>query len=254
MNTNKNTYTVIYAIVLVVVVAALLAIVSLSLKERQNTNVEVEKQMQILGSAHLAKDAKSAPNRIKYVQDEFAKYITKAFIVDANGNIVKEFTSDIVKSEAFTVSPKDQYEIMKKIDEGDESAKAQLKLPVYICTTPDANLVILSCYGQGLWGPIWGYMSLSEDLTTVKGILFDHESETPGLGAEIASEKFQSQFDGKTIVKNGEVSPVKVVKGGAKDPECEVDAISGATVTSSKVQLMIAQWLKYYEPFINAKE
>lgn len=254
MNTNKNTYTVIYAIVLVVVVAALLAIVSLSLKGRQNTNVEVEKQMQILGSAHLAKDAKSASNKIKYVQDEFAKHITKALVVDANGNVVKEFDSDIVKSEAFTISPKDQYELMKRIDAGDESAKALLQLPVYFCSAPDANLVILSCYGQGLWGPIWGYMSLSEDLTTVKGVLFDHESETPGLGAEIATEKFQSRFNEKTISKEGKPTPIIIKKGGADASKNEVDAISGATVTSGKVQDMISQWLKYYEPYINSKK
>ncbi len=254
MDTNKNTYTIIYATILVVIVAALLAIVSLSLKGVQDTNVEVEKQMQILGSAALAKDAKSAPSKNKYVQDEFAKYITKAFIVDAQGNVVEEFNSDIVKTEPFKISPKEQYEIMKKIEGGDESAKAQLKLPVYICTTPDATKVILSCYGQGLWGPIWGYMSLSEDLTTIEGILFDHESETPGLGAEIATEKFQSQFNGKTILKDGVVSPVKIVKGGVKNPENEVDAVSGATVTSTKVEDMITMWLKYYQPYINAKK
>ena len=224
MDTNKNSYTVIYATILVVVVAALLAIVSLSLKPLQDTNVEVEKQMQILGSANLAKDIKSASNKNKYVQDEFSKYITKAFIVDANGNILKEFNSDIVKSEAFKISPKEQYEIMKKIEGGDESAKSELMLPVYYCSTPNENLVILSCYGQGLWGPIWGYIGLKEDLSSVTGILFDHESETPGLGAEITSDKFQSQFAGKENVQDGAIVP------------------------------MIKMWLKYYEPYINSQK
>lgn len=253
MDTNKNGYTVIYATILVVVVAALLAIVSLSLKGRQNTNIEVEKQMQILGSANLAKDAKSASNRNKYVQDEFAKYITKALIVDAEGNVVEQFESDIVKSDAFKISPKEQFEIMKSIAEGNSEAKSKLRLPIYLCNTDEGEKPILSCYGPGLWGPIWGYISLNSDYKTISGIMFDHASETPGLGAEITSDKFQDQFAKKTIFKEGSVSPVKVVKGGVKDADSEVDAISGATVTSGKVEKMIQMWLEYYEPYLNSK-
>ena len=251
MDTNKNSYTVIYATILVVVVAALLAIVSLSLKNRQNINVQVEKQMQILGSASLAKEGKKASNKNQYYQDEFAENISKALVVDVNGNILDECTENIVESEAFKIDPKEQYSLMKRVAEGDESAKESIKLPVYVCKTPEGEKTILSCYGPGLWGPIWGYMSLNEGCTSIYGILFDHQGETPGLGAEIATEKFQGQFVGKTIVQDGKITPVKVVKGGIKNPETEVDAISGATVTSSKVEDMIKMWLGYYQPFIN---
>lgn len=255
MDTNKNSYTVIYATILVVVVAALLAIVSLSLKDKQQINIEVEKQMNILGSAHLAKGAKEAPNKNKYIQDEFTKNITEALIINAEGDVVESFTENIVESEAFKIEPSKQFSLIRQINEGNEALKKDLKLPVFICTTPDgAKSIILSCYGQGLWGDIWGYISLKDDYQTLNGALFDHAGETPGLGAEITSDKFKSQFEGKSIFDNDNISPIKVVKGGVKDAKHEIDAISGATITSTCVQDMISNWLKYYEPYLKKQK
>ena len=95
MDTNKNTYTVIYTIVLVAVVATILAVVSMGLKNRQQTNIKVEKQMNILNCAGLASDAKTVADRNKYVQEEFDKYIAEAQIVNNEGEIVESFTEKI---------------------------------------------------------------------------------------------------------------------------------------------------------------
>ena len=132
-----------------------------------------------------------------------------------------------------------------------EKLMAKLRLPVFVCKTAEGKTVnIFSCYGPGLWGPIWGYLSLEDDFRTVHGALFDHKSETPGLGAEIVTDKFRGQFKGKEIFKDNAMVSVKVVKGGAKDHEHEVDALSGATITSTAVQTMIMNWLQYYLPYI----
>lgn len=97
--------------------------------------------------------------------------------------------------------------------------------------------------GKGLWGPIWGYAVLSENGNTLKGVAFDHKSETPGLGAKITEEAFQKSFEGKKLFdKNGDFVSVRVLKRG-KEPEIadenRVDAISGATITSRGVDEMI---------------
>ena len=107
------------------------------------------------------------------------------------------------------------------------------------------NGIAVRLDGKGLWGPIWGYAVLTEDGTTVKGVAFDHKSETPGLGAKITEESFMKSFEGKRLYdKNGNFVSVRVLKAG-KDPEIaeenRVDAISGSTITSRGVDEMMRQ-------------
>ena len=245
MNTNKNSYTIIYAAVLVIVVAAVLAFVSQSLKDKQQLNIDGEKQLSILSSVGLAQESGSAPNKLAYIKGEFNKYITDSYIVNYNG--------DRVEGDAFTVDLKTQYDLMKKIaSTGADADLQKLQLPVFICTMPDGKVVkILSCYGAGLWGAIWGYLAVSDDNNTLSGAIFDHKSETPGLGAEIATPKFSGQFVGKQIFENGEFTSVNIVKGGATPGNMhEVDAISGGTITSKSLDATIRMWLGHYTPYL----
>lgn len=112
-------------------------------------------------------------------------------------------------------------------------------LPYYII---DGKITVIPMQGNGLWGPIWGYIGLSEDYQTVVGAVFDHKSETPGLGAEITSEHFQSQFSGRKMQKSGD------------DYSVEVDAIAGATRTSDGVKNMITNTLEAYKPVFEGNE
>ncbi|MBP5563527.1 MAG: FMN-binding protein [Bacteroidales bacterium] len=97
--------------------------------------------------------------------------------------------------------------------------------------------------GKGLWGPIWGYAVISEDGQTLKGVSFDHKSETPGLGAKITEEAFLKSFEGKKLYdKDGNFVSVRVLKPGTSAEIAEenrVDAISGATLTSKGVDEML---------------
>lgn len=108
-------------------------------------------------------------------------------------------------------------------------------LPLYFVND---TITVLPMQGSGLWGPIWGYLAIASDGKTVVGASFDHKSETPGLGGEITTEKFQRQFSGKQVMRNGRIIPV------------EVDAISGATKTSKGVEAMIDKTLKTYLPYL----
>ncbi len=246
MDTNKNSYTIIYSIVMVVVVAAVLAFVSLSLKDKQNENISKEKQQYLLASVGLGADA------------DFAQVIKQAVVVDGNGNIINTATSDIAKSEAFNISTSEQTAKIKAMEalspEALQAAKAELRLPVFIADLPDGSQAyIFSAYGAGLWGPIWGWVSLKTDLSTIAGVKFDHSGETPGLGAEIASVAFSSQFTGKEIFANGEFTSVAIVKGGAKEGSTnEIDAISGGTITSKALDASLRMWLEAYLPYIKS--
>ena len=104
----------------------------------------------------------------------------------------------------------------------------------------DGEKYILPVRGAGLWGGIWGYIALNEDKNTIYGTYFDHESETPGLGGEIKTEAFQNQFIGKHLLRDDKFVGVAIMKAGqTADGMDQVDAISGATITSKGVETMI---------------
>ncbi len=107
---------------------------------------------------------------------------------------------------------------------------------------------VVEVHGNGLWGPIWGYIILEEDLNTIKGVVFAHKSETPGLGDKITEEAFTAQFIGKKLHNaQGKYTSVRVLPKGKNPsiaPENRVDAITGATLTSKGVDAMIMQSFK----------
>lgn len=229
MNKQSNIYTIIYVIVLVVVVGTALAFTSMSLKDKQNANIAADKMRQILASVHIV------PEKSQILSD-FDRYITRQFIVNAGG---EEVTGD-----AFAVDVATQ----SKLPEADRL------LPVYECTLPDNGIkYILPVYGAGLWGPIWGYVAIDADGSTIYGAYFAHQGETPGLGAEIEKAAFSDRFRGKTMFKNGRYMPVNVVKAGQKPTGGEdyVDGVSGGTITSKGVGAMLNNCLMPYENFLN---
>ena len=110
--------------------------------------------------------------------------------------------------------------------------------------------------GKGLWGPIWGYVALEDDMNTVHGASFGHKGETPGLGAEIETAAFQQQFVGEKIFdESGKFVSVRLVKSGANpDDKHAVDAVSGGTITSNGVTEMLHRTLGYYVSYFREKQ
>lgn len=229
MNTNKNSYIFIYATLMIIIVAVLLSSASLLLKPRQDFNVEVEKKQNILSAIGIKTEASEAAR----IYDESIK---ESYCVNSKGEKVEGVV-------AFDVKMKD------------ELAKPEEKrtYPVFEAVTGDGTHVyILPLQGKGLWGPIWGYIALKEDLNSIYGAVFDHKGETPGLGAEINTPGFQQQFTGKQIFdENGNYVSVKVIKPGSTETTPHnVDGISGGTITSNGLGEMLISGLENYLPFI----
>ena len=125
--------------------------------------------------------------------------------------------------------------------------------PVFVANIEGYTKYVLKLHGAGLWGGIGGYLALDADKNTIYGVNFNHESETPGLGGEIVTEKFRNQFIGKHIRNAaGEVVSVAVLKAGKMaEGQEQVDALSGATITCDGVSTMIATNLAEYAEFLN---
>lgn len=229
MNKQSNTYTIIYIIILVVLTGTALAYTAMSLKPRQQANADADKMKQILASVHVAADAAD-------VAELYGKYITESFVVDAAGKRIDNV-------DAFDVDVKAQA----------DKAADDRRLPVYVAHLDDGSAkYILPLYGAGLWGPIWGYVAVDADGTTLYGAYFSHAGETPGLGAEIAKPDFQNRFDGKKLFVDGNFKPIEVVKNGlapAGSPNV-VDGVSGGTITSKGVSAMLDNCLTPYKAFL----
>ena len=139
----------------------------------------------------------------------------------------------------------------KLLGGGTQGARRQQASDVFVANVDGATKYVLPVRGNGLWGPIWGYVALDDDKNTIFGVYFSHQGETPGLGAEIAHEKFKKPFHGKHIMRNGEFASVRVVKPGKSDPNAEyVDGLSGGTMTSQGVDAMLMDGLSQYVVFL----
>ena len=230
MDRQGNTYTFLYASVMVIVVAAILAFLAQSLKPMQDKNAAVAKKMDILKSVQIESTAADA-------EAKYEQYIgANAYVINTNGE--KQSGLD-----AFTV---DMAKEVKKT--GLERA-----YPIYECKLDNGTTkYVIPVRGKGLWGPIWGYVSLDEDKNTVFGATFGHKGETPGLGAEITTPMFQDPFKGKKLFdKNGKFASIEVVKKGQSQGDLhKVDGISGGTITSVGVGTMLEDCLSGYEKFL----
>ncbi len=230
MNKNSNLYQILYAAVMVLLVGTVLAFIYMALKPKQNENIANDTRKQILSALHIA-----APDDSQ-VKETYEKYIIQDLLVDKEGNIV-----DSAANVAFNVEMKKNVKL------------AERQLPVMKCRLDDGSIkYVLPVYGAGLWGPIWGYIAVNDDGNTIYGANFSHEGETPGLGARITEQSFQDLFKDKHLFVNGEFKSVAVLKKGQKttDGAEQIDALTGATITSRGVSDMMADCLAPYEAFL----
>lgn len=212
LNTNSNTYIIIYSTILVVAVAILLSVVFKGLEEQQQKNVELDLQKQVLYSLNLR-------DSIGGLTDE---------------EIISFYQTVVTKTDSVA----------------DEKGKK--KPYVYHATVDGEPKYVLPLKGQGMWGGISAFLALNADKQTVYGVYFNHESETAGLGAEIKDNAdWQKKFRGKQLFAADGTLALSVEKG--KTDETTVDAVTGATVTSTAVSKMLHDQLDKYRDFLSMK-
>ena len=222
---HSTSYIIRFTLIMTVIVAAVLSLMVSGLKDIHTENESVYNKKGILSAV--------------------ATQLGKEVNTLSNSEVQKIFESQIVQKASSVVD----------IDLGKENKKPadQRVFPLFIFKSADNKTYnILYTRGKGLWDEIWGYITLDSDLNTIAGQAFDHKGETPGLGAEIKDNKsWYTQFTGKKLYNEaGEYKSVAVVKGGVKNKNHEVDAISGATITGNGVDDMLDKGLAYYEPYI----
>jgi len=237
-NTDKNSYTVIFAVVMVLAVGSLLAFTAMSLKPAITENERFEKQQNILYAMGINENVEGSVNFVPTdkVEAEFSKYIKEQLVIQ-NGKIEKD-------SSAYLINLKQ--ELAKDMSER--------KLPLFVGEKEGKDYYIIPMYGKGLWDAIWGFIALDENYV-VQGVYFDHKGETPGLGANIKERYFMDDFTGEEIMSGTEYEGITVAKGN-NDPlnerkdDGKVDALAGATITGNGVTAMINSTVKLYIPYL----
>ncbi|MCK4821595.1 NADH:ubiquinone reductase (Na(+)-transporting) subunit C [bacterium] len=245
---RSNLYTIIFVLIIAATLSALLSLASFALKERQQLVREADMMRNILQAVGIMECPLDPKDKLREMDGKecsdvhccYKQYIQSS-VIDYRGNPVK-------KKEI----------IPERIDLEKEMSKALEKrlYPVFI-RKRDGKVIsyCIPVYGKGLWSSIYGFLALKSDLNTVEGVTFYKHGETPGLGAEIQSARFQNSFIGKRIFDNkGRLVSITVVKGKI-DPDSpramhQVDGISGATQTTKGVTKLLMKSLEIYEPYM----
>ncbi len=241
--TDKNSYTIFFAIAMVVVVGTLLAFAASSLKPNIDENKRLEKQQNILYAMGVNQNEGSAATFVstKEAPELFNKYIKKQIVI-TNGTQIQE------DNQAYLIDVKKEQANAK---EGKER-----RLPLFIGEKDGKTFYIAPIRGKGLWDAIWAYIAMDKNMV-IQGAYFDHKGETPGLGANIKERFFMDDFIGEHLLKNGSFKGVNVSKSNGDPKNLDktdnaVDAIAGATITGDGVAAMIRNDLKLYVPYFQS--
>ncbi|OUR94439.1 Na(+)-translocating NADH-quinone reductase subunit C [Flavobacteriales bacterium 34_180_T64] len=238
--TDKNSYTIIFAIGMVLVVGSLLAYLASSLKPNITENKRLEKQQNILYAMGVNENEGTSANFVSTdkAPQLFTEYIKKQLVIEGSTAIEddKAYLIDVKKEKAMAKDP-----------------SYTRRLPLFVGEKDGQTFYIAPIRGKGLWDAVWAYVAMDENMI-ILGAYFDHKGETPGLGANIKQRFFMDDFIGEHLMNNGSFKGVNVAKGNA-DPtnkdktDNEVDAIAGATITGDGVSAMIRSDLKLYVPY-----
>ena len=216
LNTNSNVYTIVYASVMVIIVAFLLAFVSSALKATQDANVANDKRGQILAALNL--------RDVKNVEEIYHQTIIADPIINVKGEVVKE---------------KGGFEVDSKLITAKNDQDKQL--PLYVAKVNNDTIYVVPLYGRGLWGSIYGYLALKKDFRTVYGANYGHEKE------------IQEKFINKIAFSDSTFAQVSLgMSKKVEHPESQVDAITGATLTSNGMDEMFKTSLAPYKNYFIA--
>jgi len=228
VNKDNTGYIFLFTFLLIGAVAVILSLLATSLAPQISKNNEIKKQMDLLASIGV----ESTRGNAKELYNEYIG-TNESYVINYKGEVQKGL-------QAFDIDIRTQHRDKSITDE----AK---KYPLFIATKDGQTLYIVPMVGKGLWGPIWGYVSLKDDKRTIYGVSYDHQGETPGLGAEIKQSFFTDRYLAESVAdENLNFTAIKIVKDGSGAQPQKVDGITGGTITSKGVEEMVNRTMEIY--------
>jgi len=233
MNTNSNSYVMVFSVGMCVTVSTILALLANGLRETQRAAAEFDRQKNVMMAAGLMKDGDAESKSREELEKLFA-------------DKVQEFTIDV--EDGSTIADAEAAAAKRKED--------PLRYRVVgSAATDSGKVIILPVSGKGLWSTIYGYIALEEDKDHVRGITFYKHGETPGLGGEVENPNWTAQWRGKSIRRKDGIGVIvkkgKVDQGVAREKAHYVDGLAGATITSNGVTKFVERDLKAFEAYLS---
>ena len=238
---DSITRTLAVAFTICLVCSLVVSYTAVGLRDLQNENKLNDERKKILQSANMYDSGSSIASQFEKLEMRYVDFTTGK-IIDS----YKNFSIDTYNQIATTRDPL----LSSKVPTSDDIAiiKNRENVGKFFVLRDENNLidkVILPVRGYGLWGTLFGYISIENDFNTVAGLEFYDHKETPGLGAEVDNPKWKALWPGKQLYKN-EVVSLEVIKGKVPSDDqnlaYKVDGLSGATLTSRGVTNMLKYW------------
>ena len=205
INTDKNSYTILFAMAMVIVVGSLLAFTASSLKPNITKNKEIEKQQNILYAMGI--NGNEGTGDITFVAkteaaDAFKTNVSEQIVLEVkDGKILKQMTRDEFMKSKAQGAGKEPYLIDIKKEQTKAKNGESRFLPLFKGTQGGKTVYVTAVRGKGLWDAFWGYIALDENMV-IRGAFFDHAAETPGLGANIKQRYFMDDFEGEQLLSD----------------------------------------------------
>ncbi len=251
---DSTRYTVLFAAAVSIVCALLVATAAVALRDRQGANALLYKQKNVLLVAGLLRPGESAS------RDEMLAIFERRIRV----RVVELKSGRLVPEDQFDARSYDQRKArndpaMSRAAPANDAQVARLPLrgTVYQVLGPDGQVeqLVLPVEGMGMWGTVYGFLAMHRDANTGRGLTFNEQKETPGLGGEIANPKWQALWVGRKAYDANWTPQLAVIKGQAGPPDKaphQVDGLSGATITSNGITRVVRYWLADdgYGPFL----
>ena len=241
---DSTRYTVIFATIVCVVCALLVSVAAVSLQPRQAANARLYMEKNVLVAAGLVEPG----------QDVSEGELRKIFDASIKARLVDFATGELVAQDKIDARGYDQRKARNDpaTSRGAPPNNAGIgRVPNYgiayfVMKDKKVDQLVIAVEGLGMWGTIYGFVSLAPDGNTVRGLTYYDQKETPGLGGEISNPKWLASWRGRKVFDDQWNAKVTVIKGVAGSPESDplrVDGLSGATVTSNAVTRLMQFWL-----------
>jgi Na+-transporting NADH:ubiquinone oxidoreductase subunit C len=217
------------------VCSVIVSTAAVSLRSLQEANAKLDKQTNILAAAGLLEAVQTKDQ----IATTYHEQVEERYVDLATGQYVEKSTDyDMYKA------ARDPDRSIKPVPDTAGILRRPNVASVYLVKNPagEVTRIVLPVHGSGLWNLMYGMLAIDNDGNTVRELIYYDQKETPGLGGEVQNPEWQAKWDGKKLFKNGDVA-IDVTKGADANDPYEIDALSGATLTSNGVQNTLDYWL-----------
>ncbi|MGE4801984.1 Na(+)-translocating NADH-quinone reductase subunit C [Yersinia hibernica] len=239
-NNDSIGKTLLVVIVLCLVCSVVVSGAAVGLNARQQEQRLLDKQRNILSVSGLLQPRMPAEE----IQQIFAQRIEPRLVDLQSGEFVQQDPTTFNRAAALRDNQM-SIALTPAQDVANIRRRANI-VEIYLVRSEQGKIdkIVLPVYGSGLWSMMYAFVAIDTDGTTVRGITYYDQGETPGLGGEIENPIWRNQWIGQRLFDDKGQPAIRIVKGRApaNDPHA-IDGLSGATLTSNGVQNSFDFWL-----------